>query len=81
MFVDYDEQQAKADIAKLIRQEPADILAKCVTCYACNEFCPQGANPWDLINQMQEKTGLYIYPEKAKQTATNPRATPNKQSN
>lgn len=69
LFVDYNEQQAKADIAKLIRQEPADILAKCVTCYGCNEYCPLGANPWDLINQMQEKTGLYIYPEKAKKTA------------
>lgn len=69
LFVDYDEAQAKADMAKLIRQEPADILSKCVTCYACNEFCPQGANPWDLINQMQEKTGLYLYPEEAKKTA------------
>ena len=68
-FVDYDEQQAKADMAKLIHQQPADILAKCVTCYGCNEYCPLGANPWDLINQMQEKTGLYIYPEKAKHTA------------
>ena len=69
LFVDYDEEQAKADMAKLIHQQPADILAKCVTCYACNEFCPRGANPWDLINQMQEKTGLYIYPEEAKKTA------------
>jgi len=68
-FVDYDEQQAKSDMAKLIHQQPADILAKCVTCYGCNEYCPLGANPWDLINQMQEKTGLYIYPEKAKETA------------
>ena len=69
LFVDYDEEQAKSDMAKLIKQEPADILAKCVTCYACNEFCPQGANPWDLINQMQEKTGLYKYPDEAKKTA------------
>jgi Fe-S oxidoreductase len=69
LFVDYDEKQAKDDIAKLIRQEPADILAKCVTCYACNEFCPTGANPWELINAMQQKTGLYIYPDKAKTTA------------
>jgi len=69
LFVDYDEKKAKEEMAKLIHQEPADILAKCVTCYACNEYCPLGANPWDLINQMQEKTGLYIYPEKSKKTA------------
>ena len=69
LFVDYDEEQAKSDMAKPIHQQPADILAKCVTCYGCNEYCPQGANPWDLINQMQEKTGLYIYPQEAKKTA------------
>ncbi len=27
----------------------------CVTCYACNERCPQGANPFDLIAALQEK--------------------------
>jgi len=69
LFVDYDEKQAKSDMAKLIKGEPADILSKCVTCYACNEFCPRGANPWELINAMQQKTGLYLYPEEAKKTA------------
>lgn len=68
-FVNYNEEQAKADMGKLIHQQPADILSACVTCYGCNEYCPLGANPWDLINQMQEKTGLYIYPEEAKKTA------------
>lgn len=69
LFVDYDEKQAKSDMAKLIAGEPADIIANCVTCYACNEFCPTGANPWELINYMQQKTGLYVYPEEAKKTA------------
>lgn len=69
LFVDYDEQQAKSDMTKLINGEPADILEKCVTCYACNEFCPQGANPWELINRMQQETDRYKYPEEAKKTA------------
>lgn len=69
LFVDYDEKQAKSDIAKLIAGEGADILRDCVTCYACNEFCPTGANPWELINFMQQKTGMYIYPPEAKKTA------------
>lgn len=69
LFVDYDEKQAKSDMAKMIAGEPADIIANCVTCYACNEFCPTGANPWELINSMQEKTGLYLYPKEAKKTA------------
>jgi Fe-S oxidoreductase len=69
LFVDYDEKQAKADMAKLIAGEGADILRDCVTCYACNEFCPTGANPWELINSMQQKTGMYIYPKEAKKTA------------
>jgi heterodisulfide reductase subunit C len=58
LFVDYDEKQAKSDMAKLIAGEPADIIANCVTCYACNEFCPTGANPWELINFMQQKNRI-----------------------
>ena len=30
-------------------------LERCITCYACNEICPPGANPFDLIAELQEK--------------------------
>jgi heterodisulfide reductase subunit C len=31
------------------------VLRQCTTCYACNEICPQKANPFDLIAQLQEQ--------------------------
>ncbi len=35
--------------------EYSPALDQCITCYACNEICPQGANPYDLIAELQEK--------------------------
>ena len=31
------------------------VLKQCITCGACNETCPQGANPFDLHLELQEK--------------------------
>jgi heterodisulfide reductase subunit C len=33
-------------------------LRECITCMACNEYCRQGANPYDLILQCQEEKGI-----------------------
>ena len=35
--------------------EYSPALDQCITCYACNEICPQDANPYDLIAELQEK--------------------------
>jgi len=35
----------------------AEILSKCTTCIACNDYCPTGADPSNLIFKMQEKIG------------------------
>jgi len=40
------------------RRTPA--LERCITCYACNETCPEQANPFDLIAELQEKHGLLM---------------------
>jgi len=55
--VPYTEEDAKEEISKLILGETARILEDCVGCYACNQFCPNGANPWELINLRQEERG------------------------
>jgi len=64
-YVDYGEKKAKEEIDKLIRGEPASIIKECITCVACNQYCEKGANPFDLINQRQEETGLFPVSDQA----------------
>ena len=46
-----------AEIKLLMEGKKADILNKCITCVACNDYCPTGADPSNLIFKMQEKIG------------------------
>jgi Fe-S oxidoreductase len=54
-YVDYDRSRAIREIKDLIEGKDAEILRECVTCMACNEYCEKGANPYDLILQLQEE--------------------------
>ncbi len=65
-YISYDETQAKEAIQSLIAGEIAPILTACITCAACNDFCPLGANPWDLIAWRQEQTEILGIPKDAK---------------
>jgi len=56
-YVDYDQERAATEIRSLIAGEEAPILSSCVTCFACNEFCPTEARPFDLILERQEQFG------------------------
>ena len=56
-YVDYDKDRAVAEIKLLMEGKEADILSKCITCIACNDYCPTGADPSNLIFKMQEKIG------------------------
>ena len=58
-YVDYDKDKAVAEIEALMEGKEAEILSKCITCCACREYCPTGADPYDLICKMQEKTGAF----------------------
>ncbi|MCK4239668.1 MAG: (Fe-S)-binding protein [Candidatus Lokiarchaeota archaeon] len=58
-YLAYSEEKAKEEFKKLIDGEPTPITAECITCAACNMFCPEGANPFDLINDRQEETGTF----------------------
>jgi len=64
LYVDYDREKAIQQITDLIDGKPAEILKECITCCACNEYCPTGANPFDLINRMQEENKSLLIPEK-----------------
>jgi Fe-S oxidoreductase len=55
LYVDYDKERAAAEIEELIAGRAAPILSACVTCFACNEYCPTDARPFDLILERQEQ--------------------------
>lgn len=61
-YVSYDEKMAKDAIRALISGKMSPILSECITCAACNDFCPTGANPWDLIAWRQEETNILGIP-------------------
>ena len=63
-YVNYDKEKAVQQIQELMDGKPAEILKECITCCACNEYCPTGANPFDLINRLQEAHNSLPIPEK-----------------
>jgi Fe-S oxidoreductase len=49
-------EDARLEIKKLINDdENCRILSECVTCFACDEYCPYDSHPFDLIVKLQEK--------------------------
>ena len=53
MFNEYTREEAIAERQALMDGKWAPILRNCASCHACNERCPQKANPWDLIGRLQ----------------------------
>ena len=62
-YVGYSPEKAVREIRALKEGKDADILNDCITCVACNEYCPTGAGPYDLILSLQEKKGIRFIPE------------------
>ena len=54
-YVAYSEEDAMETMKALVNGQDADILGECITCMACNDYCEKGANPFDLINSLQEE--------------------------
>jgi Fe-S oxidoreductase len=44
----------------MIAGHQTPVLKQCITCFACNEICPQHANPFDLIASLQEKYHTFL---------------------
>jgi len=63
-YVNYDREKAMAEIKALQEGKKAEILSKCITCCACREYCPTGADPYDLILKAQEKFQAFPVSEK-----------------
>lgn len=56
-YVDYDREKAVREMKLLVDGKAADILDNCITCNACFENCPTGADPANRIFKLQEKIG------------------------
>ncbi len=64
-YLNYDLERAQREIKELVEGGAPPVVENCVTCVACNQVCPNGANPFDLINNRQEETGLLGIPEES----------------
>ncbi len=54
-WMDIDKDTARAEMEKMINGEDSFVLKNCVTCFACDEYCPYGSHSFDLITELQEK--------------------------
>lgn len=62
-YLNIDADTAKIEIKKIIDAEDSFVLNDCVTCYACEEYCPTGNHPFYLIVKRQEELGLSPLPD------------------
>ena len=53
-------EEARAEKTKMINGEESRVLTDCVTCFACDEYCPYESHPFDLITELQEKYNSLI---------------------
>jgi Fe-S oxidoreductase len=56
-YLDFDRESGGREFKKLVQGEKVAWLKDCVTCIACNEYCPKGARPFDLILKRLEEAG------------------------
>jgi len=50
-----DKKTAREEMEKMINGENSFVLKDCVTCFACEEYCPYNSHPFDLKTELQEK--------------------------
>lgn len=60
--------EARMEQTKMIKGEDSRVLSECMTCFACDEYCPYGSHPFDLKVELQEKLNSHNLPQKLVQT-------------
>ena len=61
-YIDLDLAAARAEKDRLLAGENSRVLTECVTCYGCEEHCPNGNHPFYLIVERQEQRGVLPAP-------------------
>ncbi|MFP4214199.1 MAG: heterodisulfide reductase-related iron-sulfur binding cluster [Desulfohalobiaceae bacterium] len=62
-YLNYGLEQARAEKQRLLHKQDCSLLQDCVTCYACEEYCPYGNHPLYQIVELQEEKGIQPAPE------------------
>jgi len=62
--MDIDKETARVEMEKMINGEDSFVLNQCVTCFACEEYCPYDSHPFDLKTELQEKYNSLNIPPK-----------------
>ncbi len=57
-YMDLNPRQAHEEMMKLVRGEDSLVLQRCMTCYACEEYCRRGNHPYFLICERREDRGI-----------------------
>jgi Fe-S oxidoreductase len=70
-YIDISREAALDEIIKIARGEDSYVLRDCVTCYACEEYCPMGNHPFYLIVKRQEDMNIPPVPRPLIQRAVN----------
>lgn len=61
-YMNLDLEAAREERQHILRGEDSRLLAECLTCYACEEYCPYGNHPFYLIVERQEQKGIWPAP-------------------
>lgn len=59
LWIEADQSQAISWMQDMMAGRETPVLARCITCFACNEICPQQAHPFDLIASLQERHDVF----------------------
>lgn len=57
-----DMAEARQEKQKINAGQDCRVLHECLTCYACQEYCPNGNNPFFVLVERQEELGLLPAP-------------------
>ncbi len=57
-----DVAEARAEKQKINAGQYSRVLTECLTCYACQEYCPNNNNPFFIIVEEQERQGIWPAP-------------------
>ncbi len=70
-YMDIGRESAKDEILNIARGRDSFVLHECVTCYACEEYCPSGNHPFYLIVERQEALDIPPVPHPLIRRAVN----------